>query len=99
MPEIIKGINTSEIFEGVITGLIKFSIEKFTEPYIGNGTFKSGAIKLLAGSIVKTAVKNNVGKYVGNALQIDGTEDLAYAIWNTWIQPKAKTQDTGMQTI
>jgi hypothetical protein len=92
--ELLKGMNTTEIFDGVIIGLIKFAEEKATTPFIGNGTLKSGAIKLIAGSVIKSSFKGNkIVGYVGSALQVDGTEDIAYWLWNKFFNKSSETQE------
>lgn len=95
--ELLKGVNTSEIFDGVIIGLIKFAEEKATTPFIGNGTLKSGAIKIIAGSIIKSSFKQNkIAGYVGNAFQVDGTEDVAYWLWNKFFNKSTETTDNSV---
>lgn len=85
MAQIISGLSTGDLFDGVLTGVVKFASEEFLKPYIGNGTIMSGGIKLVAGTLVKSQIKGKIGKIVGDAWQIDGTEDLAYFVYTKFL--------------
>ncbi len=58
-------------------GASKSITERILTPYIGNGTVKSGAIKLVAGSAGYSFLgSNKVGKAVSGGLVVDGIEDI-----------------------
>lgn len=44
-------------------------------PYIGNGTYKSGGIKL-GGALLLSFIKNKYVSYIAQGLLIDGAEDI-----------------------
>jgi hypothetical protein len=85
------------IGEAFAIGLSKSLTEQLLSPYIGNGTYKSGAIKLLgAYAIPKYVLKNNVGKIVGTGLAVDGVEDIITALFKGGM---GASQSSGIQTI
>ena len=52
-------------------------------PFVGNGTFKSGVIKLAESYLVgKVLLKNKMGKIVATGIAVDGVEDVVLATLN-----------------
>lgn len=49
-------------------------------PFVGNGTLKSGAIKVLGATLLTTMVKNRVGSILGTAMMVDGGEDIVRSL-------------------
>jgi len=79
MPELDKTVASSVSFTDLLlAGGTKFVIEKAATPLIGNGTLKSGAIKL--GAVYLAG--NKMPEFIRMALAIDGTEDIAFAVLN-----------------
>jgi len=77
MPELDKTVATSVSFTDLLlAGGTKFVIEKAAAPFIGNGTLKSGAIKL--GAVYLAG--NKMPEFLRMAVAIDGTEDIAFAV-------------------
>lgn len=97
--EIIKGIKPMEILDGIIVGVTIVATEKLTAPFIGTGTLKSGAIKMIGGTVLKSAFRENkvLDHYLGTALQIDGTLDISYWLWNKFFgSVGSNNQSSGM---
>ena len=68
--------------EAFAIGLTKSLSEQLLSKFIGNGTFMSGAIKIVgAWAIPKYALKNQMGKTIGTALAVDGVEDALNALF------------------
>lgn len=77
MPELDKTVATSVSFTDLLlAGGTKFVIEKAATPFIGNGTLKSGVIKL--GAVYLAG--NKMPEFLRMAVAIDGTEDIAFAV-------------------
>lgn len=69
-------IESSGIVDALLIGTVKAVEERALMGVIGNGTVTSGAIKLVAGGIVQSAIGGKSGKIVGSAFVIDGVEDV-----------------------
>ncbi len=66
--------------EAMATGVIKsFSERMLSKTFVGNGTLKSGAIKLGAGVLIPNQ-KNILVSGLKNAMVIDGIEDIVNAL-------------------
>jgi hypothetical protein len=77
--EALTSVGHQDLVSLGLAGAIKPYEEIFLAPYIGNGTVKSGAIKLIAGIAAHYFGANKV-PYVGPALVaalvVDGGEDI-----------------------
>lgn len=69
-------IESSGIVDALLIGTVKAVEERALMGVIGNGTVTSGAIKLIGGGIVQSAISGKAGKIVGSAFVIDGVEDV-----------------------
>ena len=59
------------------TGFLKAIAEKMiAKTPVGNGTLMSGVVKMIAGGVVSSKMRNKHTKLLGNALVIDGAEDM-----------------------
>lgn len=68
--------------EALGVGIAKVATERgfAMVPFIGNGTFRSGAIKLGASYLVgKVLLKNKFGKIISTGMAVDGVEDMVIA--------------------
>jgi hypothetical protein len=45
-------------------------------PFVGNGTYKSGAIKVIGAIVGSMASRNKYVQYLSSGLLIDGAEDI-----------------------
>ena len=62
-------------------GLVKYFAERALTPVVGNGTLKSGAIKLGAGAGIRRFMgKGLIPDSLSLGLSIDGIEDLLLAL-------------------
>jgi hypothetical protein len=84
-----------DILEAVATAGAKTIFEKLLAPYIGNGTLKSGAVKLIMSYFIGKNVSGKAGKIVSNALAIDGAEDVVTYFMSNGLgaQPANPIQD------
>jgi hypothetical protein len=73
-------IESSGIVDALLIGTVKAVEERALMGVIGNGTVTSGAIKLVAGGIVQSAIGGKSGKIVGSAFVIDGVEDVVQGL-------------------
>ncbi|MCD6436464.1 MAG: hypothetical protein J7L15_08830 [Clostridiales bacterium] len=74
LDEKIAGLDLTTLFLG---GASKYATERFLAPIIGNGTWKSGAIKLVTSiGIQKFMGTNKWVKAIALGLGIDGVEDI-----------------------
>jgi len=73
VPTKVAGFDYSEL--ALIT-LGKIGGEKLAKPVIGNGTLKSGAIKIAAAFLLPMVVKNSIVNGVMKGVAIDGVEDV-----------------------
>jgi len=72
-------VEASGFFDLIAIGVVKNFEERLTQPYIGNGTLMSGAIKGVIGGIID-GKGGKLGKYVSGALGVDAGEDLAIGL-------------------
>lgn len=69
-------------------GLVKYAEERTLEPYIGNGTLKSGLIKLGVGLGARKFIgKGLVGDSVSLGFGIDGVEDILTGVLGSGLVP------------
>jgi hypothetical protein len=73
-------IESSGIVDALLIGTVKAVEERALMGVIGNGTVTSGAIKLVSGGIVQSAIGGKTGKIVGSAFVIDGVEDVVQGL-------------------
>ena len=69
-------ISSNGLTEALMIGVAKAVEERALMPFIGNGTVTSGAIKLVGGGFVQSAIGGKIGNVAGSALVIDGIEDV-----------------------
>lgn len=50
-------------------------------PFVGNGTIRSGIVKLIGAFALTGLMKNKIGGYVGTGLMVDAGEDLVTGIF------------------
>jgi len=62
--------------DALLIGGIKAVEERALIGVVGNGTIKSGAVKLVAGAAISSMLKGKSGQLVGSAFAIDAVEDL-----------------------
>jgi hypothetical protein len=67
------------LFDLVGVGVVKQLEESLTAPIIGNGTFISGGIKLVGGSLLH-GKGGRLGNIASSALLVDAGEDIALAL-------------------
>ncbi len=65
-------MTSSKLESGFKTAVCKIALESVLSPVIGNGTIKSGALKIGAGFVANKALP----AAIINALTIDGMEDV-----------------------
>ncbi len=73
-------IESSGLVDALLIGTVKAVEERALMGVIGNGTVTSGAIKLVTGGIVQSAVGGKAGKIIGSACVIDGVEDVVQGL-------------------
>ncbi|MFA7091909.1 MAG: hypothetical protein WC149_08650 [Arcobacteraceae bacterium] len=71
---------TSGLVDSLILGTVKAVEERALSPIIGNGTARSGIIKIFGGSLVDSSISGKPGKYLGGAMIIDGVEDIVAGV-------------------
>lgn len=65
----------------ILAGGVKYFAERALTPVVGNGTIKSGAVKLGAGLAAKKFLGAGMfGDAIGLGLSIDGVEDLLVSV-------------------
>lgn len=70
-------LGSFSILEAFGMGFIKVLTEQVQTPFIGNGTYFSGALKIgEAWAVGKFFGSNNIARMTANALVIDGVEDI-----------------------
>lgn len=69
--------------DALLIGGVKAVEERALIPVIGNGTLKSGAVKLVAGAAIGSMLKGKSGQIVGSAFAIDAVEDLVNGLIGT----------------
>ena len=80
----IGKVQISGITEAMATGVMKSVSERMlSKTFVGNGTLKSGAIKLGAGVLIPNK-KNIIVSSLKNALVIDGIEDIVNVLMNNF---------------
>jgi hypothetical protein len=73
-------IESNGLVDALLIGTVKAVEERALMGVIGNGTVTSGAIKLVSGGIVQSAIGGKTGKIVGSAFVIDGVEDVVQGL-------------------
>ncbi len=73
-------IEASGLMDALAIGVAKTVTEQALTPIVGNASLKSGAVKLIGGSVVSSMLPGKLGKIVGSAMTIDGVEDIVHAI-------------------
>lgn len=68
--------SSSGIGDALLIGGIKAVEERAMINVVGNGTIKSGAIKLVAGAVISGMLNGKSGQLVGSAFAIDAVEDV-----------------------
>ena len=73
-------VQATGLFEAFEMGVFKTLAERAMTPVIGNGTVKSGAIKLVAGGVLNSVSQNKHVKIASSAIIIDAVEDMAHTL-------------------
>lgn len=68
-------VHATGLVDVFLLGVSKAAAERVLMPFIGNGTVKSGAIKLIGGSAAHY-LGGMPGKYIGGGMVLDGVEDI-----------------------
>lgn len=71
--------------EAFAIGLTKSLSERLLSPLIGNGTYLSGAAKLVGAWGVPKVLHGKMGKVAGTALAVDGVEDIVNALSQSFL--------------
>lgn len=71
-------VQASGLMDVALLGVSKSVTERLLTPVIGNASYQSGAIKLIAGGLIQG--KGKVGKIAGGGLVIDAMEDIVAAV-------------------
>jgi len=80
IPKNTGKFQASGIGDALIIGGIKVVEERALTSIIGNGTLKSGAIKLAGGAVLSGIIGGKAGNLAGSAFAIDGMEDIVNGI-------------------
>ena len=92
----VKGTDFSPVEAGMIA-VAKVVSESFLAkvPFVGNGTLKSGLIKMVgAGVVGGTLGKNMIGKAVATGMMVDGGEDIVRGVLGGSLGLGATAQDS-----
>ena len=84
----------ADIYELMTAGVIKYFAERYLAKYIGNGTLKSGLIKLAvpigADMLGMSKYNNNFFyKATKTAFIVDGAEDIVKWVMDTYVDKSA----------
>ena len=60
--------------------ILKTLSERALTPVVGNGTFMSGAAKLVGGGVLSSVSRNKHVGLLGSGVIVDGVEDLAHSV-------------------
>jgi hypothetical protein len=73
-----KKIGEFSILDGFIITASKIATEELLSKvsFIGNGTYKSGAIKVIGAILGSMTTRNKYVQYASSGLLIDGAEDI-----------------------
>ena len=78
--KIVENIKISaDMTELLAAGVMKHFSEKFLIPYVGNGNYLSGVVKLVGGVVADRFLDGKISKILKTALIIDGVEDVVNA--------------------
>lgn len=81
MANILKPkVQASGLMDAFEMGLLKTFSERTLTPVVGNGTFTSGAVKLIGGGVLSGFSKNKHVGLLSSAMVIDGVEDAAHSL-------------------
>ena len=79
--KISGGVDYMDLFGA---GLVKYAAERGLAPIVGNGSFKSGAVKIVGGVLARKFMgRGLLGDSVSLGLSIDGVEDVLTALIGT----------------
>lgn len=73
-----KKVGEFSLMDGFLITASKIGTEEVLSrvPFVGNGTYKSGAIKVIGAIVGSMATKNKYAQYLASGLLIDGAEDI-----------------------
>ena len=83
-------VKMSGLMDIALIGASKAATEQALTPFVGNGSFVSGIVKLGAGGIIQP--RGKLGNIVGSGLVLDSIDDLVTA---TLKMLKVGTTETG----
>lgn len=73
-------VQATGLMDAFEMGVLKTVSEKVLTPVVGNGTFVSGAAKLVGGGVLNGVSKNKHVGLLSSAMVIDGVEDAAHGV-------------------
>ena len=81
-----KQVGELTLIDGAVVALSKVTSEQLLAriPFVGNGTFRSGIMKIIAAIGLHTFIKNKYAKLVATGILVDGMEDLVLAAKRRW---------------
>ena len=83
MAFINKKVGEFSLGEAFAIGITKSLSEQLLAPFIGNGNWSSGGIKLVgAWAVPKYLMKGQWGKTLGTALAVDGVDDVVNSLFS-----------------
>lgn len=81
MGKILKPkVQATGLMDAFEMGILKTLSERTLTPIVGNGTFMSGAAKIVGGGVITSVSKNKHVGLLSSAMIIDGVEDAAHSI-------------------
>lgn len=81
MVKILKPkIQASGLMDSFELGVMKSVSERVLMPVIGNGSVKSGAIKLVGAGLLTTVSRNKHVSLLSSAVIVDGIEDIVTSL-------------------
>jgi len=90
----IAGLDLTTLFLG---GASKSIGERILTPIIGNGTFKSGVIKIFGSTVLQGLLgQNKFAKAAALGIGIDGVEDIVTNVLSMTSLGAGNTQDSGV---
>lgn len=93
MTEILKPqVHASGLVDVLGIGVAKQVGERVLAPVVGNGTIKSGVVKLVAGGVLHGRA-GRIGNIVASGLVVDAVEDVVVALMGGVGGATGQTQD------
>lgn len=81
MGKILKPkVQATGLIDAFEMGILKTLSERALSPVVGNGTFISGAAKIVGGGVLTSVSRNKHAGLLSSAMVIDGVEDAAHSV-------------------